>query len=50
MLNEDRDCHTARSLSKVKLEYNIHEIWHRLLWGEHILYIRAKMTSFFNSR
>ena len=35
------------------LEYtavNIHEIWPRLLWGEHILYIRAKMTSLFNIR
>ena len=31
---------------------NIHEIWPRLLWGEHILYIRGtcKMTSFFNIR
>ena len=28
---------------------NIHEIWLRLLLGEHLLYIRAKMTSFFNS-
>ena len=29
---------------------NIYEIRRRLLWGEHILYIRAKMTSFFNNR
>ena len=29
---------------------NIYEIWLRLLWGEHILYIRAKTTSFFNIR
>ena len=29
---------------------NVHEIWPRLLWEEHILYIRAKMTSFFNIR
>ena len=29
---------------------NIHEIWPRLLWGEHIFYIRAKMTLFFNIR
>ena len=28
---------------------NIHEIWLRLLLGEHLLYIRAKMTSFVNS-
>ena len=28
---------------------NIHEIWPRLLLGEHLLYIRAKMTSFVNS-
>ena len=28
---------------------NIHEIWLRLFRGEHLLYIRAKMTSFFNS-
>ena len=27
---------------------NIHEIWPHLLLGEHILYIRAKMMSFFN--
>ena len=27
---------------------NIHKIRPRLLWEEHILYIRAKMTSFFN--
>ena len=25
---------------------NIHEIWPRFLWGEHILYIRPKMTPF----
>ena len=29
---------------------NIHEIWSRLLRGEHIRYIRAKMTIFFNIR
>ena len=28
---------------------NIHEIWLRLFRGEHLLYIRAKMTSFVNS-
>ena len=28
---------------------NIHEIWPRLFRGEHLLYIRAKMTSFVNS-
>ena len=28
---------------------NIHEIWLRLLLGEHLLYIRARMTSFVNS-
>ena len=28
---------------------NIHEIWLRLFRGDHLLYIRAKMTSFVNS-
>ena len=28
---------------------NVHEIWLRLLLGEHLLYIRAKMTSFVNN-
>ena len=28
---------------------NIHEIWLRLFREEHLLYIRAKMTSFVNS-
>ena len=28
---------------------NIHEIWLRLFRGEHLLYIRDKMTSFVNS-
>ena len=28
---------------------NIHEIWFRLLLGEHSLYIRAQITSFVNS-
>ena len=27
---------------------NTLEIWPRLLWGEHLLYISARMTSFFN--
>ena len=29
--------------------HNIHEIWLLLLLEEHLLYIRAKMTSFVNS-
>ena len=29
---------------------NLHKIWPRLLSGEHILNIRAKMTPFFNIR
>ena len=29
---------------------NISEIWPHLSWGESILYIRAKMASFFNIR
>ena len=28
---------------------NIHEIWLRLFRGDHLLFIRAKMTSFVNS-
>ena len=37
------------SMDKGYTTLNIHEIWLRLFRGEHLLYIRAKMTSFFNS-
>ena len=40
----------ATSTSVGYTALNIHEIWPHLLWGEHILYIRAKRTSFFNIR
>ena len=37
-------------LLRVHCTLNTHEICPHLLWGEHILYIRAMMTSFLNIR
>ena len=43
------ECKSRFDRSRGYTTLNIHEIWLRLFWGEHLLYIRAKMTSFVNS-
>ena len=45
----NRISHCPDTFSSGDTSLNILEIWLRLLLGEHLLYIRAKMTSFVNS-